>query len=62
VDLSFPVNLRDVIYVSLVNKLRLNMLSSSTLDDVIRSVLNRFGFDDPNTPLRKLSVVSSKDY
>jgi len=55
VDLSFPVNLGDVIYMSLVNKLRLNMLSSSTLDDVIQSVLNRFGFDDPNTPLRKLS-------
>jgi len=35
VDLSFPVNLRDVIYMSLVNKIRLNMLSSSALDDVI---------------------------
>lgn len=55
VDLSFPVSLRDVIYMSLVNKLRLGMLMSSSVDDLIQAVLSRFGFNDPSTPLRKLS-------
>lgn len=55
VDLSFPVTLHDVVYMSLLTQMRLGKMTIEEVDARIQSVLSRFGFNDIYVPLRKLS-------
>jgi ABC-type Mn2+/Zn2+ transport system ATPase subunit len=55
IDLSFPVTLRDVIYMSLLPRIKAGELQKTDVEDKVSQVLKRFGFNDPMMPLRMLS-------